>query len=88
MCDAKMKSEIIKNIKEYNNTNVWEHQGNIYIDTLKVSKPFRAIAQAFNLDLVELHIETKEACLFGCDASDLEFGGRKTICHVYMIHKV
>ncbi len=81
-----MSQALIARIKGHNNTRAWVHGNAVYIDTMKSDKPFRKIAEEFHLDFTELHVETKEECLFGIEGSDLVFGGQKTNCHVYMIH--
>lgn len=80
-------SEAIQHIEAYNNTHAWEHNGWIYVDSMKWPRVFQAeVARIGGKNFEVMHTvedcEENKMVLFGEESTGLVIGGRKTNCHV------
>jgi len=83
--------KIMEHAQAYNNTNVWEHEGWVYIDSMKYPRVF--VREFDGVCTVEvLHEVTFKdqndpnyMIAVGEKSTGLVFGGRKTICNVVRV---
>jgi hypothetical protein len=77
----------IANIEAYNNTRAWEHNGYVYIDSMKYPRVFRREVDSLGGRDFEILMNVEECeenmdILMGCRSTGMVFGGKKTHCFV------
>jgi hypothetical protein len=79
-----LAKEMIESAHAYKNTYAWEHNGSVFIDSMKYPSVFLSVmAEDFNVTGEILHEEKSNPdILMGNKGTGLIFGGRDTICHV------
>jgi len=87
MTVSTINNRVIMECEAYNNTIAWEHEGAVYVDSLKGSRPFIALAHEYGYRFEVLHREHDELTQLGERSHGKEFGGRKCICHVFRLTK-
>lgn len=78
-----LANKMIEELEAFNNTRAWRHGNSIFCDTLKYPRGMlKFIEDKFEIKGIVRHEEHNPEVLSGDASTNLEFGGRKTICNV------